>query len=156
MSVKPIPEGYHSLTPYLSIQGAEKAREFYKKAFGAVEVMRMPGPDGKIGHAEIKIGDSHLMLADEYPQMGFRSPKALGGSPVGLMLYVENVDEVVSKAVGAGAKLTRPVENQFYGDRSGCLEDPFGHTWFVSTHVEDVSMEELKKRAAAMAEKSKK
>ena len=153
--VKPIPEGYHSVTPYLSIKGAGEALEFYKKAFGAVEVMRMPGPEGKIGHAEIKIGDSHIMLADEFPAMGGKSPKTLGGTPVGLMLYVPNVDEVVAKAVSLGATIKRPVENQFYGDRSGGIEDPFGHSWYVSTHIEDVPMEELKKRAAAMAEKYK-
>jgi len=154
--VNPIPKGYHSVTPYLSISGATEALEFYKNVFGAQELMRMPGPDGKIGHAEIKIGDSPIMLADEFPAMNFRSPKTLGGSPVGIMLYVEDVDKTVEKAVSAGAKLTRPVENQFYGDRSGCIEDPFGHTWFISTHIEDVPMEELKKRAAAMAEKAKK
>jgi len=154
-TVKPIPEGYHSITPYLYIRGAAEALEFYKKAFGAVEVMRMPAPGGKIGHAEIKIGDSKLMMADEFPEMGARGPKTIGGSAVGLMLYVEDVDAVVKQAVAAGATLKKPVENQFYGDRSGFLEDPFGHGWYVSTHIEEVPMEELKKRAAAMAEKYK-
>lgn len=154
--VKSVPEGYHNVTPYLCIQGAAQAIEFYKKAFGAVEVMRMPQPDGKIGHAEIKFGDSHVMLADECPEMGFRSPKAIGGSPIGLMLYVDSVDVTVEKAVAAGAKLLKPVENQFYGDRSGRIEDPFGYAWYVSTHVEDVPPDELKRRAAAWMEQNAK
>jgi len=145
--VRPIPEGYHTVTPYLSVKGAASALDFYKKAFGAVEVMRMEQPDGGIGHADITIGDSHVMLADESPEIGFRSPKTLGGSPVTLALYVEKVDAFVERAVAAGAKLTRPIENQFYGDRSGAVEDPFGHTWHVSTHVEDVPPEEMKRRA---------
>lgn len=147
--VKPIPDGYHSLTPYLVFNGAAKAIEFYKQAFGAAEVFRMEGPDGRVGHAEIKIGNSHVMLADEHPEMGARSPQSIGGSPISLMLYVEDVDAVVSQAVEAGAKVTRPVANQFYGDRTGGVEDPFGYAWYVATHVEDVPPEELQKRAAA-------
>jgi PhnB protein len=147
--VKSIPDGYHTLTPYLSIQGASDAIEFYKKAFGATEVMRMPQPDGRIGHAELQIGDSRLMLADEFPEMDFRSPRAFGGSPVHLHLYVEDVDTVVGRAVAAGAKVLRPVKDQFYGDRTGTLADPYGHVWHVATHKEDLSMEEMRRRAAA-------
>lgn len=147
--VKPIPEGYGAVTPYLIVDGAARAIEFYKQAFGAEETFRMEGPGGRVGHAEIKIGDSHLMLADEHPEMGARGPRSFGGSPISLALYVEDVDATVSRAVEAGAKLTRPVANQFYGDRTGGLEDPFGHAWYVATHVEDVSEEEMKKRAAA-------
>ena len=147
--VKPIPEGYHSVTPYIIVNDGARAIEFYKTAFGAVEVFRMDGPDGRVGHAEIRIGDSHVMLADEHPEMGARSPQTIGGSPVSLMLYVEDVDATVGRALEAGAKLTRPVADQFYGDRTGGLEDPFGHAWYVATHVEDVPFEELKKRAAA-------
>ncbi len=150
-TVRPIPEGYHTVTPYLIIDGAAEAIDFYKKAFGATELFRMAQPDGKIGHAEIKIGDSPIMLADEFPQMGYRSPKSLGGSPVSIMVYVENVDEVVSQATTAGARLDRPVEDKFYGDRGGSLTDPFGHIWHIATHKEDVSPEEMKKRAAAAA-----
>jgi PhnB protein len=148
---KPIPKGYHAVTPYLSVQGASDAIAFYKKAFGAKEVMRMPGPGETIGHAEIQIGDSRIMLADEFPEMNFRSPRAIGGTPVTIHLYVEDVDKVAKKALAAGAKLLRPVAEQFYGDRSGSLEDPFGHVWHIATHVEDIPMRELKKRAAAMA-----
>jgi PhnB protein len=147
--VKPIPEGYGAVTPYLIVDGAARAIEFYKEAFGAEETFRMEGPGGRVGHAEIKIGDSHVMLADEHPEMGARGPRSFGGSPISLVLYVEDVDATVSRAVEAGAKLTRPVANQFYGDRTGGLEDPFGHAWYVATHVEDVSEEEMKKRAAA-------
>jgi PhnB protein len=147
--VKPIPKGYHTATPYLIIKGAAQAIEFYKKAFGAKEVMRFPDPSGRIGHAEVKIGDSHIMLSDEAPEMGYRSPLSLGGSPVSIMLYLEDVDAVVGQAVAAGAKLVKPVADQFYGDRSGVVEDPFGHTWYVATHIEDVSLEEMQKRAAA-------
>src|SRR5262249_11683375 len=136
--VKPIPDGYHSVTPYLIINGAAKALEFYKKAFGAIELFRMPQPDGKIGHAEIKIGDSPIMLADESPDRGFRGPQALGGSSIGLMIYVDDVDKVFNQAVAAGAKVERPVKNQFYGDRSGGVIDPFGHVWYIATHIEDV------------------
>ena len=146
--VKPIPDGYHSITPYLSIKGAADAIDFYKRAFGATEVMRFPHPDGRVGHAEVKIGDSRVMLADEFPEMDFRSPHAFGGSPVHIHLYVEDVDAVVKQALAAGAKVHKPVQDQFYGDRSGSLADPYGHVWHVSTHKEDLSMEEMKKRAA--------
>src|ERR1700680_1047769 len=147
--VKPIPEGYHSVTPYLIIKDAASAIEFYKKAFGATELMRMADPSGKIGHAEIKIGDSPIMLADEVLGMGYRSPQSLGGSPVSILLYVEDVDALFDQAVAAGAKVERPVKDQFYGDRSGGVTDPFGHGWYIATHKEDVSPEEMKKRAAA-------
>ena len=149
--VKPIPEGYHNVTPYLVVDGAAAAIEFYKKVFGATEVMRMPAPGGRIGHAEIKIGDSHVMLADENPEMNALSPKSAGGSSISLLLYVENVDKTVQSAVAAGAKLERPVEDKFYGDRMGGIKDPFGHQWYVGTHIEGVSPEEMKKRMAAMS-----
>lgn len=148
-NVKAIPEGYRSVTPYLIVSGAAKAIEFYKNVFGATEIMRMAAPSGKVGHAEIKIGDSAIMLADEHPEMGARSPQSIGGSPVSLMLYIEDVDAVFARALGAGAKQLRPVEDKFYGDRSGTLSDPFGHTWTVGTHKEDVPPEEMKRRAAA-------
>jgi PhnB protein len=156
MKTRPIPKGYHAVTPYLSVQGAASAIAFYKKAFGAKEVMRMPGPMGTIGHAEIQMGDSRIMLADEFPEMNFRSPRSIGGTPVNIHLYVEDVEKVVKKAVAAGAKLLRPVADQFYGDRTGSLEDPFGHVWHVATHTEDVPVRELKKRAAAMAASAEK
>jgi PhnB protein len=146
--VKPIPEGYHSVTPYLIVKGGASAIEFYKKAFGAAEVMRIPGPDGKVGHAEIRIGDSVVMLADEHLEMGAKSPQTIGGSPVSILLYVEDVDAVVRKAVAAGAKIQRPVEDKFYGDRMGTVDDPYGHVWHVATHTENVTPEEMKKRAA--------
>ena len=143
MPVKPIPEGYHSVTPYLIIKGASAAIDFYKKAFGATELFRMPDPSGKgVAHAEIKIGDSPIMLADEQPQM-YRSPQSLGGTPVSLMLYVEDVDTVFPRAVAAGAKVVKPIADQFYGDRSGTLHDPFGHLWTIATHKKDVSSEEM-------------
>jgi PhnB protein len=145
-TVKPIPEGYEGATPYLIIKGATAAMDFYKKAFGATELMRMPAPGGTVGHAEIKIGKAIIMLADEYPAMNCKSPQAYGGSPVSIMLYVQDVDAFVDRAVVAGAKLLRPVKNQFYGDRSGSLEDPFGHQWHIATHVEDVPHDELAKR----------
>ncbi len=148
-NVKPIPEGYHTATPYLIVHDGARAIEFYKKAFGATELMRMAGPSGKIGHAEIKIGDSPIMLADEVTEMGYRSPQSLGGSPVSILLYVEDVDTVFSQAVAAGAKVQRPVRDQFYGDRLGGVTDPFGHVWYIATHKEDVSPEEMQKRAAA-------
>jgi PhnB protein len=148
-SSKPIPDGYHNATPYLIVDNAAAAIEFYKTAFGAKELMRMPKPNGKIGHAEIKIGDSPIMLADETPEVGARSPRTIGGSPVSILLYVDDVDTTFSKAVKAGAKVLRPLGDQFYGDRTGDIQDPFGHVWHVATHVEDVSPEELKKRAAA-------
>jgi uncharacterized glyoxalase superfamily protein PhnB len=146
---KPIPEGYHTATPYLIIQGAANAIEFYKKAFGAKELVRMPGPGGKLMHAEIQIGDSPIMLSDEFPEYGTRSPKTLGGTPVGVFLYVENVDAVFRQALTAGAKELMPVQDQFWGDRYGKLEDPFGHQWQLATHQEDVAPEELARRAAA-------
>jgi PhnB protein len=149
-NVKPIPEGYHSITPYLIIDGAADALEYYKKAFGATELFRMEH-DGKIGHAEMKIGDSPFMLADEQPAQGNRGPKALGGSPVGIMIYVEDVDTIYKQAIDAGATEVRPLQDQFYGDRSGTLTDPFGHVWTVATHKEDVSPEEIDKRIKAMA-----
>ncbi|MCU1311731.1 MAG: Glyoxalase/bleomycin resistance protein/dioxygenase (Dioxygenase) [Candidatus Angelobacter sp.] len=150
-NVKPIPDGYHSVTPYLIVQGAAKAIEYYKDVFGAKEMMRFPMPDGKVAHAEIKIGDSPVMLADEMPQMGYKNPQALGGSPVSLMLYVGDVDTVFEKAVANGAKPIRPVKDQFYGDRSGTITDPFGHVWTVATHKEDVSSEEMQRRMKEMA-----
>lgn len=150
-NVKPIPKGYHSVTPYLIVKGAAKAIEFYKQAFGATETFRMPQPDGKIGHAELKIGDSTIMLADEFPERNVRGPESLGGSPVMIHLYIDDVDTVAKRAVASGAKEIRPVQNQFYGDRSGMFADPFGHQWNISTHVEDLSPEEIGKRAAAAA-----
>jgi PhnB protein len=147
MATKSIPDGYHSVTPYLIIDGAAAAIDFYKRAFGAKELMRMPSPDGKIGHAEIRIGDSTMMLADEHPAMGHRSPKSLGGSGVNLMVYVEHVDEVFKRAVASGAKELRPLKDQFYGDRSGTLQDPFGHTWTLATHIEDIAPDEMRRRA---------
>ena len=147
--VKPIPDGYHTITPYLSIKGAANAIEFYKKAFGATEIMRMAEPDGRVGHAEVRVGDSRVMLADEAPDIDFRSPHSIGGAAVHLHMYVENADAVVSQAVAAGAKVVRPVQDQFYGDRSGSVVDPYGHVWHVATHKEDLSMEEIRKRAAA-------
>lgn len=150
MAVRPIPEGYHSVTPYLIVSDAQKAIEFYKRAFGAKEVLRLASPDGKIGHAEVKIGDSHVMLADEFPEMGAKSPQALGGSPVGLCIYLENVDAAFDKAIAAGGKVERPLADQFYGDRSGTLVDPFGHKWTLATHIEDVPQAEIERRFAAM------
>jgi PhnB protein len=149
MAVKPIPEGYHSVTPYLIVQGGAAAIEFYKKAFGAVELFRMPAPDGKIGHAEIKVGDSPIMLADEYPDMGYQGPASLGGSPVSLMIYVDDVDTVFNRAVEAGATVKEALADKFYGDRMGTVIDPFGHRWHLATHKEDVSPEEMERRAKA-------
>src|ERR1700682_1422100 len=147
--IKPIPEGYHTVTPYLIVNDGARAIQFDKKAFGAKELMRMAAPDGKIGHAEIKIGDSPIMLAAENSKMGARSPQSLGGSPVSILLYVADVDAVFNQAVAAGGKVDRPVAGQFYGDRTGGLTAPFGHVWYISTHKEDVSPDEVKKRAAA-------
>lgn len=149
MTAKTIPDGYHTATPYLIVQGAAKAIEFYKRAFGARETMRITTPDGKVGHAEVRIGDSVIMLSDEYPEMGFLGPKTLGGSPVSLMLYVENVDELYTRAMDAGAKSLKAVADQFYGDRSGTLTDPYGHVWTLATHQEDLAPAELDKRAQA-------
>jgi PhnB protein len=154
MAVKPIPDGYHSVTPYLIVKGAAKALDYYKQALGATELFRVDGPGGTVGHAEIKIGDSIVMLADEFPQMGFRGPEALGGSPVGLMIYVPDVDTQFAQALAAGGTVVKPLQNQFYGDRSGTIRDPFGHLWTISTHVEDVSPEEVARRAAEWAKKS--
>ena len=154
MAVKPIPEGYHSVTPYLIINGAADAIEFYKQAFGATELFRFPAPDGKIGHAEIKIGDSPIMLADEFAEMGYKGPRALGGSPVSLMIYLEDVDTVFNRAVEAGASVKEAVQDKFYGDRTGTLTDPFGHVWHVSTHKEDVSMAEMEERAKQASAKA--
>lgn len=145
-STKPIPDGYHTVTPYLYVKGAAQAIEFYKKAFGAEELFRYPMPDGRLGHAEIRIGDSPIMLADESPQFGVAGPQTRGGTTVGLAVYVPDVDQRVAKAVAAGAKILRPLQNQFYGDRSATLADPFGHTWTLSTHVEDLTPEEMKQR----------
>ena len=149
-SVKPIPDGYPRVSPYLVVDGAAQAIDFYTQVLGAGERMRMGGPDGKIGHAELEFGDSVVMLADEYPDMGYAGPKAIGGTPVTIGVYVEDVDKTFDAAVKAGAKALRPVEDQFYGDRSGQIEDPFGHRWSISTHVEDVPPDEMEKRAAAM------
>ncbi|MEX0939268.1 MAG: VOC family protein [Pirellulales bacterium] len=147
MSVRAIPEGYHSITPYLIIRGAAEAIEFYKKAFGATERMRfpMPGSD-KLGHAEIQIGDSIVMLADEMPEMNIRGPQSLGGSSVSLLIYVEDVDKQFEIALAAGAKQVRPLADQFYGDRSGVVEDPYGHVWSLATHVEDIPEGEIQRR----------
>ena len=153
--VKPIPENYHRVTPYLVVDGAAEAIDFYSRIFGATELMRMPAPGNKIGHAEIKVGDSVVMLADAVAGMGHKSPKTLGGSPVSLLLYVEDTDTTVKRAIENGAKLSRPVEDQFYGDRMGTVEDPFGHVWHVATHVEDVSPEEMKRRMESMAAAAK-
>jgi PhnB protein len=149
--VQPIPSGYSGVTPYLIIRGAKGALDFYKKAFSAVELMRFPGPGGTIGHAEIKIGEGIVMLADEMPDTPYRSPEALGGTPVSLMFYVADVDRRFAQAVSAGATVQREVKDQFYGDRSGTLIDPFGHIWTIATHTEDVSPEQMKRRMAAMA-----
>lgn len=149
MAVKPIPDGYSSVTPYLIVDDGVKALEFYRIAFGAVERLRIDWGGGKIGHAEFTIGNSVVMLASEFPDQGALSPKTVGGTPVSLMVYTESVDETFARAVAEGATEIRPVANQFYGDRTGVLEDPFGHRWTVSTHVEDVSEEELARRSEA-------
>ena len=151
MPTKPIPDGYHSVTPYLIIKGAAQALDFYQRAFGATELMRLAAPGGQVGHAEILLGDSHIMLADECPQMNALSPQTLGGSPVLLHLYVPDVDAMFAQAIVAGAQVEQPIENKFYGDRSGSVLDPFGHRCTLSTHVEDVSPEEIGRRMAAMS-----
>jgi PhnB protein len=150
MAVKPVPEGYHSVTPYLVIKGASRAIDFYKNAFGATEIMRFPGPNNTIGHAELRIGDSVIMLADEGPQGLNKAPDAYGGTPVSLMIYVPDVDKTFQQAISGGAKELSPVKDQFYGDRSGNVVDPFGHVWTIATHVEDVSPQEMERRMAAL------
>jgi PhnB protein len=146
---RPVPEGYHSITPYLIARNAAAAIEFYKKAFGAQESYRLEQPDGRVGHVELRIGDSVVMLADEFPEMGIKGPASCGGTPVSLLLYVADVDAAAARAVAAGATVTRPVKDQFYGDRSGTLEDPFGHKWTIATRKEELSPEEINRRAAA-------
>ena len=150
MPVTPIPDGYNSVTPYLVIKGAAEALEFYKSVFGATELMRFDGPNGTLAHAEIKIGNSPIMISDEWPDMGFRGPKSIGGSPVGIMIYVEDADAMFAKAVAAGGTVTKPLQDQFYGDRSGSITDPWGHMWTIATHIEDVSPEEIERRMKAM------
>lgn len=147
-NVKAIPEGYEGVTPYLICKNAEAAIDFYTRAFGAVELFRIGSP-GMVGHAEMKVGNAIFMMADEHPDMGIHSPETIGGSPVHLMIYVEDVDAFCQKAVAEGLAVLRPIENQFYGDRSGQFKDPFGHVWSFATHVEDVSPEEMNNRAAA-------
>jgi len=146
MAAKPIPDGYHTVTPYLVVKGGAQAIDFYARAFGAEELFRLPGPGGVLGHAEVRIGDSVVMLADEHPDMGYRGPQSLGGTPVSLLLYVTDVDARFQKAVAAGAKELRPVKDQFYGDRSGTLVDPFGHVWTLATHKEDLTPEQIQAR----------
>jgi len=150
--VQAIPAGYHNITPYLMVRNAAAAIDFYKKAFNAVELMRFPGPGGKIMHAEVKIGDSPVMLADEMPEEGHVGPQTLGGVGVSMMLYVEDVDTRFAQAIAAGATVKRPVQDQFYGDRTGTLVDPFGHVWSIGTHKEDVSMDEMQRRMAKLAQ----
>lgn len=149
--VQPIPQGFHSVTPYLHLRRASEAIEFYKKAFGASERFRLPGPDGKIAHAEITIGDSIVMLADESEQMSAFGPEHYGGTSITLMVYVDDVDSVFAQAVAAGAKVKRPLEDQFYGDRTGGVEDPFGHHWYLATHIRDVSPQEMEQAMTAMS-----
>lgn len=150
MSVNPIPAGYHSITPYIIVHDAQAAIEFYKQAFGATEVLRLEGPGGAIAHAEVKIGDSHVMLADEHPEFGAISAKSLGGSAGSLLIYCADVDAMFQQALAAGGKEKRPVQDQFYGDRSGVIEDPFGHSWSIATRTEDLSQEEVEARFAQM------
>jgi PhnB protein len=150
MTAQAVPEGFHSVTPYLSIKGAKEAIEFYKNAFGAVEAFRLPTPTGEIAHADIVIGNSHIMLSEPCEESPMPSPEALGGSTIGIYLYVEDVDALFSRAVESGAAIVKPVEDQFYGDRTGTLKDPYGHVWFVGTHKEDLSLEEIQARAEAM------
>lgn len=149
-AVRPVPAGYHTVTPYLIVRGGAKAIEFYKQAFNATEEVRMPMPDGRIGHAEIRIGDSHVMLADEMPEMKIVGPQSLGGTSVGIALYVEDCDAVFKQAIAAGGKIERDLQDQFYGDRNGTLIDPFGHKWTVSTHKEDLTPEEMNLRMAQL------
>lgn len=145
-----MPRDYHNITPYLMVRGAEKAIDFYQRVFGATERMRMPGPNGRVMHAEIQVGDSVVMLADEMPEMDCKGPQSIGGSPVAILAYVKDVDAAFSRAMAAGSRQLRPVQNQFYGDRAGTLVDPFGHIWTIATHVEDVSAEELQRRMQSM------
>lgn len=152
MSVNPIPADHHTVTPYLSIQNAAEALEFYKQAFGATERFRLMMPDGRLGHGEIRLGDSVIMIADEFPEYGVKAPPTLGGSPVSIHLYVEDVDAFFARALAAGATERKPVEDQFYGDRSGQLEDPYGHVWSVATHKQDVSIEEMQRHVDAMSD----
>lgn len=154
-TVKPIPDGYHTATAYLVVNDAAAAIEFYKQAFGAEELLRLEMPDGKIGHAEIKIGDSPIMLADAFPEMGCVTPQSLGGSPVSIMLYVEDVDARFDQAVAAGATVKKPLADQFYGDRTGTIEDPFGHGWTIATHIEDVPPPEINRRFEEMMKQPK-
>ena len=152
MAVKPIPEGYHTLSPYLAVDNAAEAIDWYTRAFGAQETVRMLGPDGKIGHAELKIGDSHLMLSDPFPQASTKPPKELGGTSTSIFIYVEDVDATFKQAVDAGATVTMPLDDMFWGDRFGSVTDPYGHSWSMATHVEDVPPEEMEERGrAAMA-----
>ncbi len=150
MTVQPIPEGYTTPTPYLCVQGAAEAIEFYKKVFDATEIMRIGSPDSRIGHAEIKIGEGIVMLSDEHPEMGVLGPKTIGGTPVSNLVYVQDVDAKVKLAEELGSRILSPVQDQFYGDRSGKIEDPFGHVWMISTHTEDVPPEELDRRVKEM------
>jgi PhnB protein len=152
MAVKPIPEGYPRVSPYLVVDGAQKAIEFYTTVLGFTERMRMPGPDGRIGHAELQLGDSVLMLADEFPDADAKGPSAYGGSPVSLTVYVEDVDATFERAAEAGATVVWPLENKFYGDRAATFDDPFGHRWTINSHVEDVSPEEMGRRAAEIGQ----
>jgi PhnB protein len=153
MPARPIPEGYHTVTPYLIVSDAAGAIDFYRRAFGGKELMRLAGPDGKVGHAEVAIGDSRIMLADEFPEHGARGPQAFGGTPVTMAMYVDDVDAVFQQAVSAGGTPIRPVQDQFYGDRSGMVADPYGHVWNIATHIEDVTPEEINRRFAEMANK---
>jgi PhnB protein len=153
MAVKAIPEGYYTVTPYMIVRDAARAIEFYKQAFGAKELMRLPSPNERVGHAELQIGNSRIMLADEFPEMGIKSPQTLGGSAMSILLYVEDSDAMFQRAVDAGAKILKPIQDQFYGDRSGTLTDPFGHQWTIGTHTEDVSNDELSRRMEAMFKK---
>lgn len=148
MKAKPIPDGYHSLTPYLIVDGAKEALDFYHAVFGARELYRLDAPGGRIGHAEMLIGDSPFMLADEHPEMGYKAPGTYGGTPVSILVYVEDADAVFERAVAAGSRVQRPVKDQFYGDRCGTIVDPFGHVWTISTHVEDLTPDEIGRRAA--------
>ncbi len=154
MPVKSIPDGYHSITPYLIVKNAAKALDYYVKALGARELFRMPMPDGSIGHAEIQIGNSRIMLADEVPSLNYLGPETIGGTPVSLMIYVDNVNEAYPRALKVGGKEMKPLQDQFYGDRSGTFTDPFGHVWTIATHVRDVSDAEMKQHMETMASKS--